>query len=172
MYYIDTNAVLDYAFPCEVRDRHKKVKALIDGTRGDCFISSFVVLELNCVISREMKDFSYLFDFERATTHEIKVKAIVKYAIRKLDPIIVPDDVKIKEIADLKIKVFDKYFEAIRLASKIKLHSRDTLHVAYAHELKKDNKIKYILTFDSDFIKKKDLIERNTGIQIINSENC
>jgi len=88
MYYVDTNAVLDYAFPCEVRDRHKKVKALIDGTRGDCFISSF---------------------------------------------------------ADLKIKVFDKYFEAIRLAPNIKLHSRDTLHVAYAKELKNEGKIKFKL---------------------------
>ena len=133
MYYVDTNAVLDYAF--DYRKRHERVKTLIDETGEVCYISSFVVLELNCVISREMKDFSYPFDFERATTHEIKVKTLVKYAIRKLAPIISSDNVKIKEIADLRIKV-DKYFEAIRLAGNIKLHSRDTLHVAYAKEVK------------------------------------
>lgn len=165
MYYVDTNAVLDYAF--DHRERHERVKALIDETGEDCYISSFVVLELNCVISREIKDFRYPFDCERATTHEIKVKTLVKYAICKLNPIISSDNVKIKEIVELKIGVFDKYFEAIRLASKIKLHSRDTLHVAYAKELNEDGKIKNILTFDSDFINKKDLIERNTGIQII-----
>lgn len=169
MYYVDTNAVLDYAFP-NVRDRgrHERAKELIDETEENCYISSFVVLELSCVISRNIEDFSYPFDFERATTQEIKVKAIVKYAIRKLAPIISSNNIRVKEIKELTIKVFDKYFEAIRLAPKIKLHSCDTLHVAYAEELKKDGKIKYILTFDSDFIKKKDLIENNTCIKIIN----
>jgi len=166
MYYVDTNAVLDYAF--EVRERHERAKELIDETEEVCYISSFVVLELSCVISREIEDFSYLFDFERATTQEIKVKAIVKYAIRKLAPIIFPDNVKIRRIAEFNVKVFDIYFEAIRLAPTIMLPSRDTLHVAYAKELKKDGKIKYILTFDSHFIKKKELIESNTGIKIIN----
>jgi len=37
------------------------------------------------------------------------------------------------------------YSEAIRLAPNIKLHSRDTLHVAYAKELKSDGKIRYIM---------------------------
>ncbi|KAF5434041.1 putative nucleic acid-binding protein, contains PIN domain [Candidatus Methanophagaceae archaeon] len=166
MYYVDTNAVLDYAF--EVRERHERAKELIDETEEVCYISSFVVLELSCVISREIEDFSYQFNFKRATTQEIKVKVIVKYAIRKLAPIISPDNVKIKRLAEFNVKVFDKYFEAIRLAPTIILPSRDTLHVAYAKELKKDGKIKYILTFDSHFIKKKDLIESNTGIKIIN----
>jgi predicted nucleic acid-binding protein len=169
MYYVDTNAVLDYAF--ETRERHERAKELIDETGGDRYISSFVVLELYCVISRNIEDFSYPFDFEKATAPEIKVKTIVKYAIRKLSPIIFPDKVEIKEIEELNIKVFNKYFEGIRLTPEIKMPSRDTLHVAYANELKKDGKIKYILTFDSDFIKKKDLIERITGIQIINSKN-
>ena len=48
MYYVDTNAVLDYAF--EVRARHERAKELIDETEEVCYISSFVVLELSCVI--------------------------------------------------------------------------------------------------------------------------
>ena len=168
MYYVDTNAVLDYAFPnIRAKERHDRAKELIDETEANCYISSFVVLELSCVISRNIEDFSYPFDFERASTQEVKVKAIVKYAIRKLAPIISPNNVSVKEIKELNINVFDKYFEAIRLAPKIKLHSGDTLHVAYAKELKRDGKIKYILTFDSNFIKKKDMIESNTGIKII-----
>jgi len=169
MYYVDTNAVLDYAFPnSRDRERHERAKELIDETEENCYISSFVVLELSCVISRNIEDFSYPFDFERATTQEVKVKAIVKYAIRKLAPIISPNNVRIKEIKELNVNVFDKYFEAVRLAPKIKLHSFDTLHVAHAEELKRDGKIKYIVTFDSHFIKKRDLIECNKGIKIIN----
>lgn len=37
------------------------------------------------------------------------------------------------------------YSETIRLAPNIKLQSRDTLHVAYAKELKSDGKIRYII---------------------------
>ena len=48
MYYVDTNAVLDYAF--DVRERHERAKELIDETEEVCYISSFVVLELSCVI--------------------------------------------------------------------------------------------------------------------------
>ena len=164
MYYLDTNAVLDYAF--SGRDRHDRAEKLINRPGNDCYISSFVILELYCVISRNIEEFSYPFDFKNATSEEIKVRTIVKYAINQLNPIIVPDNVKIEEIGDLKSKVFDKYSKAIRLAPNIKLHSRDTLHVAYADELKNSGKIKYILTFDSDFKEKEDLIESNTGIKI------
>lgn len=156
MYYVDTNAVLDYAFPnSRAKERHERAKKLIDETEGNCYLSSFVVLELSCVISRNIDDFSYPFDFEKATTQEVKVKAIVKYAIRKPAPIISPNNVRVKELEELNIKVFDTYFEAIRLVPKIKLHSCDTLHVAYAEELKRDGKINYIVTFDSDFIKRR-----------------
>jgi predicted nucleic acid-binding protein len=49
MYYVDTNAVLDYAFPnSRAKERHERAKKLIDETEGNCYISSFVVLELRC----------------------------------------------------------------------------------------------------------------------------
>lgn len=77
------------------------------------------------------------------------------------------DDTANKEIEWLSAKVFSIYFDAIRLAPKVKLRTGDTLHVAYACQLKTEEKIEYIVSLDDDFQKKEDLIENETGIKLL-----
>ena len=96
-----------------------------------------------------------------------KVKTVVENAIRSLDLTVCSDDVADEEIEWLGIKVFSKYFDAIRLAPKIRLPTGDMLHVSYAWQLKNEGKIEYIVSLDNDFQKKRDLIENETGIKMI-----
>ena len=98
-----------------------------------------------------------------------KVKTVVENAIRSLNLTVCSDGVANEEIEWLGVKVFSKYFDAIRLAPKIRLPTGDTLHVAYAWQLKNEGKIGYIVSLDEDFHERKELIEKETGIKLIPS---
>jgi hypothetical protein len=105
----------------------------------------------------------------RKQKEEIKVKMAVEYAIRNLNLTVYSDDITNKEVEWLGFKVFSRYFDAIKLAPKVKLRTGDTLHVAYAYQLKREGKIEYIVSLDEDFQKKKNLIENETGIKLLSS---
>ncbi len=162
--YVDTNIVLAYAF--EEEKQHTDAERMVTEARerGAFYISSFTILELYCVLSRNISKYRLPPIFEEILDSSAKVRGAVKYAVKRLDPIILSDELQVNDIDD--IRIFHRFYETIKLAPKIKLTTADSIHVAYAHQLKKEDKIKYFMTADRDFDKKKDLIKENTGILI------
>jgi predicted nucleic acid-binding protein len=169
MYYLDTNIILSYNYRTE--EDHLEAFNLIERIKdpnGNFYISTFSILELYCVISRNIDKYKLPpFSQFRSKTEEDKINFIIQYAINKLKLKICPENITSKEIKTLNVSVFLEYYNAIKLAPNIKLTASDTLHIAYACRLKKEGAITHIVSFDTDFQKKKGQIEDETGIKII-----
>ncbi|MGB2843059.1 MAG: type II toxin-antitoxin system VapC family toxin [Halobacteriota archaeon] len=170
MFYLDTDVILSYSFATR-GDEHLRAVNLIEKIEGSKFYASpFTILELCCTVSRDINKYKLPSPTFRKQKEEIKVKMAVEYAIRSLNLTVCSDDTANKEMGWLGIKVFSRYFDAIKLAPKVKLRTGDTLHVAYACQLKKDGRIEYIVSLDDDFQKKGESIERETGIKLLQSD--
>ena len=168
MFYLDTDVILAYNYKTEVQ--HWRAVNLIEKIEGSKFYASpFTILELSCAVSRDIGKYKLPFSSFRELKEETKVKMVIEHAIRSLNLTVCSDDTANKEIEWLGVKVFSKYFDAIRLAPKVKLRTGDILHVAYACQLKKEGKIEYIVSLDDDFQKKEELIEDETGIKLLSS---
>jgi len=165
MFYLDTNVILSYTHTTE--ELHWHAKNVIENLEGEFYSSPFTILELYCVVSRNIDKYKLPLPHFRRLDEIEKVKTVVENAIRSLDLTVCSDDVADEEIEWLGVKVFSKYFDAIRLAPKIRLPTGDMLHVSYAWQLKNEGKIEYIVSLDNDFQKKRDLIENETGIKMI-----
>jgi len=169
MFYLDTNVILSYNF--ETEKLHLQAVNLIEKIEGSKFYASpFSILELYCTVSRTIGKYKLPFPRFRKLKEELKVKMVIEHAIRSLNLTVCSDDTANKEIEWLSVKVFSRYFDAIRLAPKVKLRTGDLLHVAYACQLKKEGKIEYIVSLDDDFQKKEGPIERETGIKLLQSD--
>ena len=169
MFYLDTDVILSYSFATR-GDEHWRAVNLIEKIEGSKFYASpFTILELCCVVSRNIGKYKLPFSSFRKLKEEIKVKMVIAHAIRSLNLTVCSDDTANEEMEWVGIKVFSKYFDAIRLAPKIRLPTGDTLHVAYACQLKKEGKIEYIVSLDDDFQKKEELIENETDIKLFSS---
>jgi len=166
MFYLDTDVILAYNYETEVQ--HWRAVNLIEKIEGSKFYASpFSILELCCTVSRDINKYKLPSPTFRKQKEEIKVKMAVEYAIRSLNLTVCSDDTANKEMEWLGAKVFSRYFDAIKLAPKAKLRTGDTLHVAYACQLKKEGKIEYIVSLDNDFQEKEVLIENETGIKLL-----
>lgn len=166
MYYLDTHLILSYNY--ETEEQHWIASDLIDNIEGKFYASPFTILELYCTVSRNLGKYKLPFPSFRKLEEKIKAKMVIEHAIRKIDVTICSDDIANEEIEWIGISMFSKYFDAIKLAPKVQLPTGDTLHVAYACQLKKEGKIKYIVSIDfHHFHKKKKLIERETGIKLL-----
>ncbi len=169
MFYLDTNVILSYNF--ETEKLHLQAVNLIEKIEGSKFYASpFSILELYCTVSRTIGKYKLPFPRFRKLKEELKVKMVIEHAIRSLNLTVCSDDTANKEIEWLSVKVFSRYFDAIRLAPKVKLRTGDLLHVAYACQLKNEGKIEYIVSLDDNFQKKEGPIERETGIKILQSD--
>ena len=169
MFYLDTNVILSYNF--ETEKLHLQAVNLIEKIEGSKFYASpFSILELYCTVSRTIGKYKLPFPRFRKLKEELKVKMVIEHAIRSLNLTVCSDDTANKEIEWLSVKVFSRYFDAIRLAPKVKLRTGDLLHVAYACQLKNEGKIEYIVSLDDDFQKKEGSIERETGIKLLQSD--
>ncbi len=165
MFYLDTNVILSYNF--ETEEQHWRTVNLINNLEGRFYTSPFTILELYCVISRNIGKYKLPFPKFRRQNDKKKVKMIVEYVIRRLNLAVSSDSDEITdEIEGLGIKMFSKYFDGIKLAPKVKLRTGDVLHIAYACQMKNEGKIEYIVSLDEDFQKKKDLIENETDIKV------
>lgn len=171
MYYLDTNIVLSYNYTTE--EDHLKAFELIESIKdlnGNFYISTFSILELYCVISRNIGKYTLPpFSQFRLKTEEDKINFIIKFAISKLKLKICPENITSKEIEGLNVSVFSEYFDAIKLAPNIKLKTLDALHIACACRLKEEGATIHLVSFDKDFLKKKCQIEDKTGIKIIST---
>lgn len=166
MFYLDTNVILSYTHKTE--NLHWQAKNLIENIEGSKFYASpFAILELYCVVSRSIGKYKLPLPHFRRLEEIEKVKTVVENAIRSLNLTLCSDDTANEEIEWLGIKVFSKYFDATRLAPKIRLPTGDMLHVAYAWQLKDEGKIEYIVSLDNEFQKKRDLIENETAIKLL-----
>jgi predicted nucleic acid-binding protein len=165
MFYLDTNVILSYTHKTEAL--HWQAKSLIENLEGKFYASPFSILELFCVVSRNIGKYKLPLPHFRRLRESEKVKTVVENAIRSLNLTVCSDDAVNKEIEWLSAEVFSRYFDAITLAPKVKLRTGDTLHVGYAGKLKKEGKIEYIVSLDDDFQKKEDLIENETGIKLL-----
>jgi len=169
MFYLDTDVILSYNF--ETEKLHLQAVNLIEKIEGSKFYASpFSILELYCTVSRTIGKYKLPFPRFRKLKEELKVKMVIEHAIRSLNLTVCSDDTANKEIEWLSVKVFSRYFDAIRLAPKVKLRTGDLLHVAYACQLKNEGKIEYIVSLDDDFQKKEGSIERETGIKLLQSD--
>ena len=169
MFYLDTNVILSYNY--ETEKLHWQAVNLIEKIEGSKFYASpFSILELYCTVSRTIGKYKLPFPRFRKLKEELKVKMVIEHAIRSLNLTVCSDDTANKEIEWLSAKVFSRYFDAIKLAPKAKLRTGDTLHVAYACQLKKEGKIEYIVSLDNDFQEKEGSIERETGIKLLQSD--
>jgi predicted nucleic acid-binding protein len=169
MFYLDTNVILSYNY--ETEKLHWQAVNLIEKIEGSKFYASpFSILELYCTVSRTIGKYKLPFPRFRKLKEELKVKMVIEHAIRSLNLTVCSDDTANKEIEWLSVKVFSRYFDAIRLAPKVKLRTGDLLHVAYACQLKTEGKIEYIVSLDDDLQKKEGSIERETGIKLLQSD--
>lgn len=169
MFYLDTDVILAYNYETEVQ--HWRAVDLIERIEGSKFYtSSFTILELYCVVSRNIGKYKLPFSSFRSLKEETQVKMVIEHAIRSLNLTVCSDDTANTEIGWLSAKVFSRYFDAIRLAPKVKLKPGDTLHVTYAHQLKTEGKIEYIVSLDNDFQKKGEAIENETGIKLLSRD--
>lgn len=149
MFYLDTDVILSYSFATR-GDEHLRAVNLIEKIEGSKFYTSpFAILELYCTVSRDINKYKLPSPTFRKQKEEIKVKMTVEYTIRSLNLTVCSDDITNKEVEWLGIKVFSRYFDAIRLAPKVKLRTGDLLHVAYACKLKTEEKIEYIVSRES-----------------------
>lgn len=167
MFYLDTNIILAYTHKTE--ELHWQAKFVIENLEGKFYASPFSILELYCVVSRNIGKYKLHLPYFRRLRENEKVKTVVENAIRSLNLTVCSDDTANEEIEWLGVKVFSKYFDAIRLAPKVKLPKGDTLHVSYAFQLKNEGKIEYIVSLDKHFQEKKELIENETGIKLLPS---
>jgi predicted nucleic acid-binding protein len=143
MYYLDTNVILSYTHKTEAL--HWQAKSLIENLKGEFYASPFSILELFCVVSRNIGKYKLPLPHFRRLRESEKVKTVVENAIRSLNLTVCSDDTTNKEIGWLGVKMFARYFDSIALAPKVKLPAKDILHVAYASQMKNEGKIKYIL---------------------------
>lgn len=171
MYYLDTNIVISYSYRTETD--HLDAINLIDRIKDpNCnfYISPFSILELYCVISKNIDKFKLPpFSQFRHKTEEDKINFIIQYTINRLNLKICSENITSNEIETLNANVFSEYYNAIKLAPNIKLRALDTLHIAYARRLKEEGAITYLVSFDAEIQKKKAQIEAETGVKIISA---
>jgi predicted nucleic acid-binding protein len=167
MFYLDTNVILSYNHKTEAL--HWQAKSLIENLEGEFYTSPFTILELFCVVSRNIGKYKVPFPHFRRLRENEKVKTVVENAIRSLNLTVCSDDITNKEIKWLGVKTFARYFDSIALAPKVKLPAKDILHVSYAYRMKNEGKIRYIVSLDNHFQEKRDLIENETDIKLLPS---
>ena len=163
--YVDTNVIVSYALG---DDNHPKAVKMINEVKneGQLYISTFTIVELYSVLSRNISKYKLPPTFEELIHPSMKVKLAVEYALGKLNFNILPDDSVVKELEGIKVKAHRLFYKAIKLAPKIKLKTNDLVHIAYAHQLKRKGKIDSIMTLDEDFKKKRDLIKKHTKLLV------
>jgi len=172
MFYVDTHVVLSYNFTTE--ETHLEAFNLINRIKNfsdEFYISPLSVLELYCVISRNITKYKMPpIAFVGLKTEEEKIEYILQYTIQSLNLEICLENNISKELEGLKIKVFSEYHCAIKLSPKIKLSTLDTIHIAYASRLREEGKIRYVVSLDKDIRKKRRLIDAETGVKIISKK--
>lgn len=167
MFYIDTHIVLSYNFVTE--ETHIKAFNLINKIKrssGDFYISPLTVLELYCVVSRNIAKYR-LPPIALSLSDKDKVEYIINYSIRAMNLKICNED-NINEVLDnLGVEIFSEYHCAIELSPALRLKSLDMLHIAYAFRLRKEGKIRYIVSLDDEIRKRKSLIKSETNLNLI-----
>ncbi|RZN43496.1 MAG: PIN domain-containing protein [Methanophagales archaeon ANME-1-THS] len=166
MFYLDTDVILAYNYETEVQ-HWRAINLIKDIEGGKFYTSPFAIVELYCTVSRDINNICIQVKHLRKQKEEIKVKTVVEYVIRSLNLTVCSDGVANEEIEWLGVKVFSKYFDAIKLAPKVKLRTGDLLHVAYAWQLKNEGKIGYLVSLDDDFQERNEVIENETGIKLL-----
>lgn len=162
--YVDTSTIISYALNGD--KNHPKALKLLDGVKDveDLYISTLTILELNSVLSRRISEYKIQPVFEKKVPPEIKVKIAVEYTIQSLNFIIIPDDTPNTIIGSNNIESHNIFHESIKLAPKIRLRTLDLMHATQAYLNK--SILGCIISFDKDFNKKKDLIEKHTELVV------
>lgn len=158
--YVDTCVAMSYCFAEE--KNHQKALALVNRVREDglLYTSSFALTELYCTLAR--KRFK-LPPGLQGMPKKSKISGAVDYIIKKMDLKILPDEPQLKDL--VSIKVFHKFEEATQAAFSTELPTKDSLHIAYAFELKKKGKIKQLVSLDEAHMgQNKEFIEKYTGL--------
>jgi len=147
--------------------QHNKAVNIVEKLRQNVnkfYASALTLVELYSVVSRNIQKFKLPPDIEELTNHRSKLQATITYFIQLLSLHILSDEAKLIDLDHLKL--FYKFFDAIDLATKLKLKTLDLLHLAYAHQLVMEKLIKFFVTFDSQILENKEVILKDIGIEV------
>lgn len=161
MKYIDTSvivAALDY-----LDYRQKKAQRFLEQER-DKVVSELVLAELSSILSRREE---LLKTIERVVglKRELGVLVVVAYILRKfnLQYISVNGSILLPPIG----QVYSVIAKTVELSGKVKLRTLNLLHLAYILILREEGyPLRELVTLDTDFIDKKDLIEEILDIRV------
>ena len=165
--YVDTGLALAYIITND--PNHQIAKNVIDSFKNVRFIlSDLSILEMTSVLSRTIDFIKIPFKLvEELKPHE-KVISIIAFCIRKLNAEVC--SLKIKKIRQtfpgMIIGLNDLMYDAMQLASELRLRTLDLLHITIAKRLNVDA----FLTLDREILKKADIIERKLGMKVFPSQ--
>jgi predicted nucleic acid-binding protein len=167
MSYLDTSVIIAYCIGGD--PQHSKAVNIIEKVRQKVdkfYASTLTLVELYSVISRNIQKYKLPPGIEEITNYRIKLRVTITYFLKLLSLYIFSDEAKIIDLD--RLKLFYKFFDAISLATELKLKTLDLLHLAYARQLAKKKLIKFFVTFDSEIIKNKEVILKNIEIEVVN----
>lgn len=165
MSYLDTCVIISYGFEND-RNHDEAVKLIKEIKSDGRFYSSTLTLtELHCVLSRRMHQYRLPPGIEQIADEGVRLKAVVLYLLQILDITIPPDDPGVIDLG--KFKLFHRFYESIQLAKDVKLKTLDTMHLAYANQLKNKGNVKNFVTLDKEILKNKEKIKTTTGLNVL-----
>jgi len=165
MSYLDTSVIIAYCI--EGDPHHDKAVKVIEKLKekNKLYASALTLVELYSWLSRNIQKYRLPPGIEEVMDYEGKLRLTVTYCLQSLPIQIFSDEVKLTSIGELKL--FHKFSEAINLAAKLKLRTLDLLHITYIIQLAEKEHVKLFVTFDSDILNKKEIIQKYTGIWIV-----
>jgi|YelNatPaOPRAMG01_1025707.scaffolds.fasta_scaffold41886_4 predicted nucleic acid-binding protein len=165
MFYLDTCVILAYCIDGD--PQHRKAVNLVEKLRQKAdkfYASTLTLVELYSVLSRNIQKYRLPPGIEESVNHKNKLQATITYFIQLLSLHILSDEAKLVDLGNLKL--FYEFFDAIDLATKLKLKTLDLLHLAYARQFAAKKLVRSFVTFDSQILENKDAILKDIGIEV------
>ena len=174
--YIDTSAILATYIP---NDPHSaSCRKFFEETEIEKLASSLSMLELSCIFSRlleanEVEVPPQIEALLKELSNEENVQALVEYAITncKLRIVDVDPIPMTVSLIGSPIKISHIYLKALELASKLRLKTLNTLHLAHILCLKDEGmQIEYLVTDDKEILARGDRISGMLKSRVLSSE--
>jgi predicted nucleic acid-binding protein len=168
MSYLDTCVIIAYCVDGD--PNHGKAVNIVERLRrvigaNEFYASTLTLTELYSVLSRNIQSFRLPPGIEELVDYKTKLRLAVAYLLQLIPLHIISDEAK---LADLDCwKIFNKFFEGINLAFKLKLKTLDLLHIAYASQFMEKGLVKFFVTFDSEILENREAILEGLGIEVL-----
>jgi predicted nucleic acid-binding protein len=169
--YLDTNVIVTRYLPTD--PNFPAVNTFFKKSHEAKYGSEISVLELYCVFSRLIRGgavsvVDYVDEFERLNADD-KVRISVEHAIQTWHLRVAVPEISFSKLPISKqvIELDHRFFEAIRVSSKLGLRTLDTLHLAFASTLREVAiDLDTFMTLDREILSMREDIERELGIHV------